>query len=248
MARRGDGIYLRTRRWRLATVVAVVALWAGSAPAASPVPRDDPYQFAQAVIWSLGNAHLAGTRGEDGAKTLEAQLVALRMAADDLRRAALVLEPFTASQDTVIREPAQLIKTAYLGLAQAHDQARADILRLLQEAIQTPGTGGEAHVRALDLMTAAEAEQRQLWLVMAQAVAVSTYALLEQPSKPDEPYKRLRLTARERTALLHELERSFGRTVMTSEKLVPGTSFAQGAGKAIHQFLSDTSWPSRDAK
>lgn len=248
MARRGDGIYLRGRRWRFAVLVAVVAVRAGSAPAASLGPAEDPYQFAQAVIWSLGDAHLADTRMPGETKTLEAQLIALRVAAGDLRRAATALKTFTSSPDTIIREPAQLIQTAYLGLAQSYDETAADVIRLLQEAIQTRSSVAEAQVRALDVMTAAVAKQRGLWLLMAQAVAVSTYALLEQPSKPDEPYKRLRLTARQRTALLHELERSFGRAVMTSEKLVPGTSFAQGAGKAIHQFLSDTSWPSLDAK
>ena len=202
------------------------------------VKREDPYQYVRAVILSLSEAEPAMAPAQhdssgDIVSRAANSIYLLKEKANGFFCAASILQGYTTSENTGIRETAIEGRKAYLTLLNLNNQLLDGIQQSLR---QLDGQSSRAP-------STAQLVDNQVKMMDAakEVLNFSIHSLSTIiASKPEDTEKRLLITQAQRNQLLRLLENEFGQ--MVRQRIEEQKDNAAGAACAIYRALAADIW------
>jgi hypothetical protein len=159
----------------------------------------------------------------------------VKQAGERYRCAASLLDGYLTAPNDAVKTSAESAHFVYTTLRDLDRQFLDEIRSVLDSQGRPIQTG-----TVLDRLSDVATKKNTAWKMLLLAAVGTTHALVVMPERQDERLSRLSVTQTERSALLREIENSFGSGV--NQGLRAGVSALDGAAAALYAFLADQRW------
>lgn len=191
------------------------------------------FDFMSAVISALEHCRIARYRINESRTTdLMQRMTEMQIFASQFRRAKTLMEPYTRSQNELIRTSAESFSIIFSGfVANTHET-----LSLLEDSLNNPLAFPEKQGTFMRKSSENLAEADRLWRALMEATVLSTCPLVDTKRTVGGKLTYLTITSTERDQLRAALRSAFGAKVVEGAK--PGQFPIEACGGLLWDFLA----------